>query len=67
MILHNLLIATGEWYISGEGDEMDREDAEYGRQGQGQDEEERILLQGNGPHRRHQAMDGLSLEPTIGG
>lgn len=46
MILHNLLIATGEWYISGEGDEMDREDAEYRRQGQ--DEEERILLQGNG-------------------
>lgn len=67
VILHNLLIATGEWYISGEGDEMDREDAEYRRQGQGQDEEERILLQGNGPHRRHQVMDGLSLEPTIGG
>lgn len=59
MILHNLLIATGEWYISGEGDEMDREDAEYRRQGQ--DEEERILLQGNGPHRRHQVMHLMGL------
>lgn len=28
--------------------------------------DERILLQGNGPHRRHQVMNLMGLEPTVG-
>lgn len=43
---------------------MDREDAENRRHGQ--DKDERILLQGNGPHRRHQVMNLMGLEPTVG-